>query len=535
MATTVEEILVKFTGDASSLAKATDTSRLKTKDLEEEVLQLNRVLEHVQKTGKKPIHIDKAFENAEKAARNYRLELERLNKSGSGGGGSKGGGFGLSTSMGGVAGLSVAGAFGLGAALTAIRAAGQAVTPAISALAQEYIGLKKILHDYNEEVKRSAVLEHDQARAMGMSEARADRAARHMIDPRTGEADTGRQLNFWQGRLGQTGQAITDTQHSLEIARRDAYDRDTVGRHLPGVGAGQQMEYETAQQRVKELESKLETLKSRRDAETNKVADLEAGGNSIQRLEKSLKIEQHRLEVQLQTTGLLKESDRFKIEGRAKLDLAMDNAGRPVGDEEMKEVNDLLEKQYQLLVQIEKKKEETGMKERLRQEGFKMAARGFRGVEAEVLARNAEGKHDGNAEMLANAYTLEADALNQKYLPAAQKAQIEIARLNMLKERGVLTSHAYEMAIRDVSRTLGDGDRRAAPRQATLAGSAEHYGRMDEYARTMGQPAADKANLERAMKENNPTVKAIQDGNAILRLIVEGQKKFIPFKPANVE
>lgn len=527
MATTVEEILVKFTGDASSLAKATDTSRLKTKDLEEEVLQLNRVLEHVQKTGKKPIHVDKAFESAEKAARNYRLELERLStkEGGKGFGGGIGGGGG-----GGTNGLSVRGAFGLGAGIAAIRQGAILLTPAIEKLAKDMVGLTETFRNYHRELERGIEIERDRGRLMSAAESQRGREASLLRNPRTGAADVDAQKAFWEKEAEETKRKLDEVNNSIAVAEREVIRRDVTGRHIPGIGIGKQMEFEQAETNLKELRALKEHLKDQEQRQTGHAKDLGKEGTPLERLERQLKIEQESQRIRLESVGKTAEEVEL-IRQKEALHTAIRKGG--VQEiEQLKKVEELLES----MQDFDRKMESKRMKERLRQEGFKMAGRGFSGVEAEVLARNAEGKHEGNAEMLANAYTLEADALNQKYLPAAQKAQIEIDRLNMLKERGVLTSHAYEMAMRDVAKIMGDGDRRASPRQATLAGSAEHYGRMDEYARTMGQPAADKANLERAMKEDNPTVKAIKEGNAELKKIVNSLgKDKITFKPANVE
>jgi chromosome segregation ATPase len=47
---TVEEIVVRFTGDATSLEQASTRARMKTRDLEQEILSLNRVMERNKST-----------------------------------------------------------------------------------------------------------------------------------------------------------------------------------------------------------------------------------------------------------------------------------------------------------------------------------------------------------------------------------------------------------------------------------------------------------------------------------------------------
>lgn len=538
MATTVEEILVKFTGDASSLTTATDKAKAKTKSLEEEVTKLGRMLDNPKMKIGSTGH-QMTLDAMEKAARKYSAALEKIAKqegkiTGAGGGtGLYGGGYG----GGGGGRLGIKGAFQAGAGVATITAAYQyaaiVLKPVIEKGFKDAFGLTETFRKNEEEIVRSATLDRDRVRGSNNRELADGRAIGQMVDPDTGEAQIDVQAKAWRGKADRTQRELENANRLVELARADVRKKDTFGRQLPAVGVGQQMEYEDAQREEASRLADVERLKERRDAEMNKAADLEAGGTALQRMEKRLRIETEKNNRQSNQVGM-KPGQAKRTELMQQLEDIQNQPGAILLSEIDKMVAKI-EEEVKALDKLNQKKEEFAAKELVR---VHRATRGFEGFEADVLARNSDGKQIGNKERLEIGYEKEADAINKKFLPATVKAQLEIERLNMLREKGLLNSEAYDKAILEQARAMDGGTGRAASRAATIAGSAESYARQDEYQRTMDQPKADSAAVDRAMKEarDNPVVKAIREQSSILRQIEKGVgKEGVVLKPANVE
>lgn len=543
MATTVEDILVRFSGDASGLVNASEKAKVKTFSLGEQLLKLDKQMAKVFASATPDMaKAEELFRKMENSAKKLAMRLEEIrNQEGKAGGGTKA--FGMFTLAGAASAVT-------SRIINAIEPMVKEVALNIgSALEQGITGsgtsLSSARRTQEREDDRGGYLESIRDRGIGDRGAAVDRAIRSpgMKNALTGERNSDRELETRKKQQTDIQKQMAESQKTIRNFEKEMEDNDSI------LSKEKEKRFADAKKGLEEETKYYRKLEQAAHDAGEKIKDLESEGSMGSRMKDRLTIENHSLETQKKGIGLSGEQLTI-VKERERLAWIIANAGKNEV-KEAQDLNALLEERERILADIKadteandaleaaQKKardESIAMSDRLLKEKYAKAGRGFSGVEAEVLSRHAEGKEEGNAELLKNAYEKEADAINKKFLPATVKAQIEIERLNMLREKGLLNSEAYDKAILEQVKVMDPGGR-AGSRAATVTGSAEHFSRMDEYQRTMDQPKADSAAVDRAMKEakDNPVVKTIQEGNKTLRLIVEGQKKFIPFKPANVE
>lgn len=516
---TIEEVVVRFTGDASSLEQASTRARMKTRDLEQEILQLNRIMERNKSTtSAQELNLAKL----EKTTAKYLDTLEKIRRQEA-----RMGGAGRAASAGG-GGLSIGGSFAAGAGIAGSTALFQMMEPLLTNAVKKWTGLTDALRDYDDEVKRSAVLQSDQARAMSNRSAMESREAGQLLNPVTGQADPDRQAKFWRERQERTTRQIADANNSLAVLRRELIQRDTLGRHLPGVGTGQQMEFETAQRNVDEKLAEIERLKGQRDSEMNRAADLEAGGTAIERRIK----EANRNILNANRQGAMAGLSRSDLD-TAKIEQILADTVESTGDAavllgDIDKFRAKLTEEFKAIREAEDRAEVRGLQNQIR---ATRAATGFRGAEAEVLRRRALGQEVGNAERLELADMESAEALKQRLMTPFERGQQQLADLE--KIRGRLDPETYSRAVAEIDKGM-TGQRPAASRAATGYGSAEHTARILQYQRVLDQPQALANNIERVNRDKPPEGKAQDEANTYLRQIRDSLKKpTVELRPAN--
>lgn len=518
---TVEEIVVRFTGDATSLEQASSRARMKTRDLEQEILQLNRIMERNKSTtSAQELNLAKL----EKTTAKYLDTLEKIRRQEA-----RMGGAGRAASAGG-GGLFIGGSLAAGAGIAGSTALFQMMEPLLTNAVKKWTGLTDALRDYDDEVKRSAVLQSDQARAMSNRSAMESREAGQILNPVTGQTDPDRQAKFWRERQERTTRQIADANNSLAVLRREMIQRDTLGRHLPGVGTGQQMEFETARRNVDEKLAEIERLKGQRDSEMNRAADLEAGGTAVDRRIR----EANRTVLNAGRQGSLAGLSQDRLD-TAKIEQIIEDTIESTGDaamalETIDKLRAKLTEEFKAIREAEDKAEVRGLQNQIK---AAQASLGFRGAEAEVLRRRALGQEVGNAERLELADMESAEALKQRLMTPFERGQQQLADLE--KIRGRLDPETYSRAVAEIDKGM-TGQRPAASRAATGFGSAEHAARILQYQRVLDEPQAMANNIERVNREKPPEGKGQSEANTYLRQIRDKITKTpaVELRPANL-
>lgn len=511
---TVEEILVKFTGDASSFVNASNKAKAKTKDTSDELLKLNRIMQ-VAKAG--TAGYEQTLAKLEKTSRKYVETLDKIKKQEN-----KAGGGGFLQS------------FAIGAGVAATQIIGQiiqkVILPPAEKFAKQMLGLEEILRKNDEEILRSATLDHDRSRVFGNRGLGESRIAGQMINPETGEVQTDRQAQFWREKQERSQRELEAANRRVELARNDLRKKDTYGRLLPGVGTGQQMEYEDAQREEKSALAEVERLKGQRDSEMNRAADLEAGGDVFQRMGKQSKITIAKASEESSLLGIRRaEADAIRIENRIKRAQEDSGKGAFLLEDEGK-LRSQLQAEYKALEDLDKKKEQTSINDRLRDQ---RAARGFSGYEAEVLKRRAQGNFVGASELMQLGDEDAAANLKDRLMTPFERGMKEKERIDRIRDQ--LDPETYQRAMAEIDKGMrGPGP--AASRAATGYGSAEHSARMYAYGQVMTQPATQKANIDRLANEPGKTADKQTEANNYLRSIrdsIKG-KKTVEVQPANL-
>lgn len=515
--TTVEEIVVKFSGDATGLEKAGRSAQLAFDRASKDVARLNALLEKTKKNTPTYDAQAKALQSAVAKMAAAQDKLDRIReKSTPKTGADKGGG-----------GVGIFGSFAAGAGIAAAQAAIEALGPALSKLGNDYLGLTKIVKDYAREQERSDQIQKQSLRLVADRGRAVDRTVNLQRDPLSGGADIERQIETRVKEQADLAKAMAQSEQAIKRLEAAEDKADTTLATIPVIGRGAAMDHERAVKNLDQEREKYRQLEQSVHDAGEQIKDLRALGSPFERFQRDrLPQEKESLRAQRDSIGLSSEQanlEKIRTEARRAIN-------KTVTDEiqQQKELRKVMEDVEKTTKQIEDAKH-------LR----RLTGIGRRGEEGEVIARAKEGRYGGLQDMLRKFDEVSAAEIADKFQTPFEKAGHEINRLNQLFQDGYISGEIYARALADVAKRTDDVGR-AASRASTLSGSAEHFARMDEYRRTMEQPAADAANVKRAMQGRDAvnTTGLQKEGNQILaaiRDLIRGGKSVPAVKPANVE
>ena len=497
---TVEELIVKFTGDASGMDKAASKAKLDLKSVEKEVLTLNRVLERAKASGAKDDVLDYNMKALEAKVGQYLKIRDKVRREDEAG--------------------KEKGRFGQVVLAAQSRVLNDAIAGGEN-LAQraieDWTGMTKAAREYERAVYEAKITQSDMMHAISQQSRTVERDVARMKTP-FGEPDELARMKRHNEALVDFEKKANDARTALAFAEKEMERNEARNpegykilnrgqvRQIPFVGKVEQQEFEIDQQAIDDARAKVEKFRELARNEREKLADLTHGGGPLGRMEDRLKLRNTDLVDQSRTVGMTAEQVELMKE-RERLQLII-NAGGAKDAEALQRVNDLLWQQEAIAKEVAEKREAQRKREekardretiqnRLRDDE---AALGFEGAEAEVLKRHARGFDEGNREILEMADKLSGADLNKKFMDPYKKAGKEIDRLNRLHRQGNIDAQTYAKALEEVARQT-DNVGRASERAGVEVGSAESMARIDEYVRIQQQPQALANQIDRAMSQ----------------------------------
>jgi len=540
---TVEEILVKFTGDATSLTSASDKAKNKTKDMRDEVEKLDRIMARA-KVGTTGYEMTLA--KLEATARKYSTTLEKLNaqekKIGASVGSPKlGGGYG----GGGGGRLGIAGSFLAGAGVSAATALGANLHDSAKSLfSQAEKAIQNQLSGFSggdgiksiEQSERIQKEEEDRADFLAGIRNRqiGDRA--HAVDREGAGRSPTYQLQGQVKLQADLARQIEQSKKSQD-AYRSAIESTNSAFHV--VRPSMKMAYDEANRGLKEEVAHYKALESAAHAAGEKIKDIQSQAwQAYQQARHQLAgigegLSGRILGLDPNAAPEDIEMNRLREDARKRIQ-ELPNETQANKDKLLANEMEALAGKFRLLKMA---REDAFNMDFLRGEEKKLAQFGRKAGEAFILGQRAIGKEvpaDRAKQILDASYKLEGLELARANRNPFEKAADEMGRLNLLREQGAIDNDTYGRAMREISKTTREPA--AASRSATGFGSAEHSARIDAYSRVMGQSGAQKDNIERARKEaaDGPLAKAQAEGNGYLKQIVKNTTGAVNVQVANL-
>lgn len=281
---TVEELIVKFTGDASGMDKAASKAKLDLKSVEKEVLTLNRVLERAKASGAKDDVLDYNMKALEGKIGQYlkvrdkvRREDERAEKQ-------------ARKEQGAPGGLNTGGLVKGGIAIMAIQQAVSFASPAIHKLVEDFVGLTKANRDFTRAMEESDRIQHKTLRNIGDRQRAFGRTVSMQINPDTGEQDIEAQIGTRKKEKAQFEKDMEDAKKSLKALQKEADDLDGAMRKLPFIGEGEQKAFEAAKKNAEQAQQKLNALEEAAHDAGEAIKDLEKLGPLQERRDRETRI-----------------------------------------------------------------------------------------------------------------------------------------------------------------------------------------------------------------------------------------------------
>lgn len=555
---TVEEIVVKFTGDASGMATATDRARHKVRELEERILKMGQLLERA-KPGSRAFEanssaltglVKKYGEASDKLQREV-AKIEKLEmraqkaiyaslpntakleqaKGGRGGSGAFGGGFAGSL---------------IGSVLNSLTTPMWEMSQSLFSQAEKSFiptflpgqkgpnqSIAQAEREVGYEDERSSFLSRMRARQISDQE---ESVGRESIG-RDSKFQLQAQINLQKSLQKQ----IDDSKNSQKFFRKEIEDSDSAFHQLR---PSMKMRFNEAQKGLKEEIKHYENLEAAVHGVSKKIKDMRVNMR-----------EQKWQETQQAREGL---ADRGRsMTERALLlanpnmdsdDIAMmraredvrkrierDNPNDTAANREKMIANELeqLEAQYRRLKEAKKDAFEMDF---VRGQEQRIRAFGKTAGEAFLLQQRALGKEvapDRAAQILGNENQMRAMDLQRQLENPFERGQREMQELEAI--RGNLDSETYYRAVARIQKGM-QGPGPAASRAATGFGSAEHTARILQYQRVLDEPQAMANNIERVNREKPPEGKGQSEANTYLRQIRDKITKTpaVELRPANL-
>lgn len=536
---TVEEIVVKFTGDASGMATATDRARHKVRELEERILRMGQILERA-KPGSRAFEansnaltalVKKYGEASNKLDREV-AKIEKLEMRG------KKALYASipNTSAAPASGGGVRSGAAMGASFGIVNQVINALSPffqevgmsAASSLEQSLTGrgtsLTQATRMQEFEDDRGDYLAGLRRRRISDDERSAGRAGAGMSTTR--QIEIQRTLHK---RLEDQMKASTETQKSYQ---------KTIDANESIWSASKNAAFKEAQKNLKEeiknyrdLESAahgvaegLKDLQQRRWQETQQAREgIADRGRSM--TERALLLSNPNMDSDDIAMMRAREDVRKRIE--------RDNPNETAANREKMIANELeqLEAQYRRLKEAKKDAFEMDF---VRGQEQKIRAFGKTAGEAFLLQQRALDKEvapDRAAKILGDENQLRAMELKRQLEDPFERGQRELQELEAI--RGNMDSETYYSAVARIQKGM-QGPGPAASRAAAGFGSAEHTARILQYQRVLDQPQALANNIERVNRDKPPEGKAQDEANTYLRQIRDSLKKpTVELRPAN--
>lgn len=540
---TVEEILVKFTGDASSFVNASEKSKLKTKDFSDEMLKLDRVLTKA-KVGTAGYEMSLA--KLEKTTIKYSETLDKLKKqesrSGGGGSGLFGGGFG----GGGGGRLGIGGAFAAGAGVSAITGLGGSLHDTGRGLFSQFEKEMQVqLNGFSgrDNIKSIAESQRNQAEEDDRASYLASRRGRRIQDQEraVGRESSGRdhnsQLELQTSLQKDLQKQLDESKKSQEFYKKTVEATDSAFHILRPT---MKTTFDEASKSLKEEVAHMKQLESATHAATEKIKDMKA--QQWQAVQQQKQRTQDLGKSFLSQTLLLNNPNMTGIDlqmmderERVKKEIDANNPNESPANKAklLAAALEELEIKYRNLKIAEKDAFEMDF---LKGQEQKVRAFGKTAAEAFLLQQKAIGKEvdpERAAGILATENKLRGLEVTEQFQTPYEKAMKEKEKLDAI--RGELSPETYQRAMAEIDKGMrGPGP--AASRSATGYGSAEHSARMYAYGQVMTQPATQKANIDRLANEPGKTTDKQSEANNYLRSIrdsIKG-KKTVEVQPANL-
>lgn len=522
---TIEEVLVKFTGDASSLANASDKAKAKTQGLREDVDRLARVFERAKANSSSyEIHL-KALTSA---ANKYSESLEKIARQEakrSGTGGRLSGGLASGASFGAGAGI-------VGTLTSAfLQVFGEPIKDlSINAFSQiesalsGRTSLRESQRIQEREDEQSSYLESLRGRRIGDRERQTQREMSQQLDPITGKGLYGARLDIQLNAQKDFEKQMRESKGNIARLEKEMNENDTVWSRVK-----EQQFSEAKKNRDAELKH-YRDLEKAAHAAGEAIKDMEAGGGPIQ--QKLKEADRAILNAQRRAAGAglnRKQLDDLKIDQEVE-DTLRDKGDAATLLQEEKELRDKLTQKYKAERETDEWIEKTALKNAIKKA---KASAGFSGVEADVLGRRAMGEENGNVERIELNDIQRADALKQGLMTPMERGQKQLDDLENIRYR--LDPETYYRAVARIQKGM-QGPGPAASRAATGFGSAEHTARILQYQRVLDEPQAMANNIERVNREKPPEGKGQSEANTYLRQIRDKITKTpaVELRPANL-
>jgi hypothetical protein len=517
---TVEEILVKFTGDASSLTNATDKAKVKTFGLGEQLLKLDKQMNKVFASANPDMaKAEELFRKMENAAKRLAMRLDELKKQESRSGGA---GFLKAGAAGGIAAQLVSSLMNK-IAVPAMDIGANALSQIESAISGKtsYRESQRIVE---REEDNSQYLDSLRSRRIGDQQRAAQREMNLQVDPITGKPAYAKRLDIQKNSLISFEKQMAESQGTIARLQKEMNDNDTIW------SRPKEQAYAEAEKALKfQVKYHRELEKAAHDA-GEAIKDVEAAGGPIAVRMRDADRAILNAGRRKQAAGLTrKQLDDLRVEQEVE-DTIRDQGDAGILLEEEDKLRKKLTEQYGKERETDEWVEKAALQNTIKRA---KASAGFSGVEAEIIGRHALGEENGNAERLELSDIQSAAAIKDKVMTPFERGMKEKERIDRIRDQ--LDPETYQRAMAEIDKGMrGPGP--AASRSATGYGSAEHSARMYAYGQVMTQPATQKANIDRLANEPGNTADKQTEANNYLRSIrdsIKG-KKTVEVQPANL-